>query len=134
MKMFARKSAAIFLAVLIVCMLPVMAFATASSTFFVVNSSGFRCTGSGTIVDNRGTATFNAVALPGSPVVPDENCPSEVWVLAYDSAGDLIGSTSSIGTRSNGATYMPRNKTIAYTYNTFEFMGVDLGGYILRDS
>lgn len=134
MKRFIRKSAAVFLAVMIVCTLPVMAFATVSNTLFVLNSSGYRCTGSGTIEYNRATATFNAVALPGSPVVPDENCPSEVWILAYDTDGDHIGSTSRYGTRTARATYVSDVEMIGRTYNTFKFMGVDLGGYTLRDS
>lgn len=67
------------------------------------------------------------------PIIPDDACACTVFVLAHNSSGELMGATTTNGTVYASATYKAPND-IADTYCTFEFNGVDLGGYILYNS
>lgn len=118
--------------VIVVLSLSITAFAV-SKTFFSLNCDGHRCTGSGSISGNKGTASFTATALPNEPILPDESYSCTVYVLAHDSSGALMGASTTNGTTRATATYYA-NQTIYDTYSTFRFNGTDLGGYILRNS
>ncbi len=128
-----RRMLAVLVCVVMVLSMAVVASAAASKTFFIKDSGGYQCTGRGTISDNVGTAVFSATALPLQPIIPDDACACTVFVLAHNSSGELMGATTTNGTVYASATYKAPND-IADTYCTFEFNGVDLGGYILYNS
>ena len=115
---------------LIICMsCPV--FASASKTFFTKTAAGFSCTGSGTVSDWSATAVLNAVSL--SKAVPPEYATCETWVMAYDSEGNYIGASTTSGNLRASATYISETE-IDFTYCSFEFTNIDLGGYTLNNS
>lgn len=128
-----RSLSALLVVVLALSAFPMAAFADASEAFFLTDCGGFRCTGSGKITATKATATFTATALSFTPTIPDEMCSSKVWLLVYDYAGELMGATTTNGTTNATATYIPSG-TVTHTFSTFEFMGEDLGKYILMNS
>ncbi len=129
MKM-SRRIVSLAVCVVMLLSLSVVAFAASSRTFFVGTYNGYTCTGKGSIDGTTGTATFTASVNEDLPHVPSEDCSCTVWVLAHDSNGQLLGASTSNGTIYAKATYIA-SATIYDTYCTFEFMGSDLGGYIL---
>ena len=106
-------------------------FAATTRTFFTKTAAGFSCTGSGTVSDWSATAVLNAVSL--SKAVPPEYATCETWVMAYDSEGNYIGASTTSGNLRASATYISATE-IDFTYCSFEFTNIDLGGYLLYNS
>ena len=103
----------------------------ASATFFTKTVGSHRCTGRGTVTDGMGQAAFNATALPGQPILPDEAYDSIAGVYAYDSAGKVLGWRYDTGHTNLVVTYKPNTGIIDRIYCTFNFNGESLGGYSL---
>ncbi len=115
---------------LVVMSISVVAFAATSKVFRRGVSNGYDYVCKGDISSLVATATFTATANENLPHPPERDCASEVWVLTYNQYGKRLGAAVT-----NGTTYTKATCTVSdaveYTYNTFEFMGTDLGGYIL---
>lgn len=125
-----RSVSAFLVLVIILSVLPVAAYA--ATTFFQRNWGGFSCTGSGTLSVNIATAHFHATALPNEPIIPDENCVSEIWIIALDSSGQSLGAVVKPGTTHADAE-LKTSATIYKAFTTFEFMNADLGTYSLEN-
>ena len=78
-----------------------------------------------------GQAAFNATALPGQPILPDEAYDCTVGVYVYDSAGRTLGWRVDNGHTSLVVTYKPSSGSIGNILCTFNFNGENLGGYFL---
>ncbi len=128
-----RKMVAILLCLIMVASMAVVASAATSRTFFNKKSGGYQCSGSGSIDNSTASAVFHATALPMQQIIPDVDCVSEVWILAYDTNGDYLGAVNTRGDVNATATYKA-SRTIDETYCTFEFNAADLGGYILSNN
>ena len=134
MKKSIIKTLSAFLVLLLVLsVLPMAAFASASETFFQTNCSGFRCTGSGLITSTRVNAYFSATALPNAAVQPDECYSSVVHVEVYNSTGTKTGETTSHGNTETSATYV-YSGAVHEILCKFEFAGWNLGEYTLPNS
>ena len=106
-------------------------FVSAAPATYVTNTVGSnRSTGRETVTDGRGQAAFNATAIPGQTILPDEAYACVVQVNAYNSSGVPIGAEFSTGDTSAIATYQTE-KTIHHIKCYFSFNGNDLGEYSL---
>ncbi len=125
-----RRMLAILVCLVLVVSMAVVASAATSTTFFNKKSGGYQCQGYGSIDGCACSAVFNAKALPMQQIVPDADCASEIYLLAFDSFGDRIGAEVTTGTVNAAAVYSGVT-AIEDIYCTFEFNGEDLGGYLL---
>lgn len=132
-KSIIKTLSAFLVLVLVLSVLPMAAFASASETFFLTNCSGFRCTGSGLITSTQVNATFSATALPNAAVQPDECYSSVVHVEVYNSTGTKTGEVTSYGNIYTSATYVPTG-VVHEIHCEFEFAGWNLGEYTLQNS
>ena len=132
-KSMVKALSALFAVILLLSVLPIMAFATVNSTFFRTDCSGFRCTGNGSLSSTTASAVFNATAIPLEPVPPADHCSSEIQILTYNSAGEYMGAATSTGTTYATVTCTPSG-IIAEAGYSFEFMGADLGVYLLENT
>ena len=130
MKKMVKRALALGICVVFVLSAAVFVSA-ASATFFTKTVGSHRCTGRGTVTDGMGQAVFNATALPGQPVLPDEAYNCEAWVFAYSNTGRPIGATHAIGDRSLVVTLNADSNNIHHIGCLFEFNGEDLGTYFL---
>lgn len=127
MKKSAMKAWAIFLVlILVLSVLPMAAFAAASNTFFTRSSSGYTCTGRGSISGNTAVSTLSATANLMEPIIPGVDCVADTWVAAYDSTGAYVGSEHIYGTTYANATFVsPRSISkigCGYTFNS-DYLG-----------
>ena len=130
MKKMVKRALALGICVVFVLSAAVFVSA-ASATFFTKTVGSHRCTGRGTVTDGMGQAVFNATALPGQPVLPDEAYNCEAWVFAYSNTGRPIGATYEIGDTSVVVTLNADSNNIHHIGCLFEFNGEDLGTYFL---
>lgn len=131
MKMY-RRLLVLVISLVLIFTLSTVAFASASRIFFTQTTRGYSCTGSGYISGTTATANLRATAIPGQSTIPSSDCYSEVWVLAYNSNDELIGSTSTRGTTTATATYIAA-ESISSTACAFKFLSTDFGLYILEN-
>ena len=103
----------------------------AASKSVVSNVNGFRCTGSGTVTSTFVSASFNASALPGTPVQPDEAYSSHISALVKDRYGNLLLNRYVKGTTSGSLYYSPSGTSINYADIGFDFMGSYVGGVLI---
>lgn len=114
---------------LVISILPITAFATTSRTFFIQNVSGYTCTGRGIIYDYSVSATFRATENVNEPLIPPEACSANIWVTAYDSYGNVLGSENK-----NGKTTVEASVACTNTYKImcgYLFNGTSLAPYEL---
>ena len=104
MKKMVKRALALGICVMLI-LSSVVFVSAASATFFTKTSGSHRCTGRGTVTGGKGQAVFNATAIPGKPIFPDEAYACVVQVNAYNSSGRLIGAEFSTGDTSAIATY-----------------------------
>ena len=131
MKKMVKRALALGICVMLI-LSSVVFVSAASATFFTKTVGSHRCTGRGTVTDGMGQAAFNATALPGQPILPDEAYDCFVWVNAYDSSGKLFGGEYETGHTSLVVTYKPSSgKIIDHISCSFEFEGEKLGEYNL---
>ena len=116
--------------ILVLCTFPLAAFAVVSETFFLARHVGYNCTGSGTLASHKATAKFNATVIPLEPSIHEDMCSCEVKITGYGTTGMITGSTTTYGTISASATYIPSGilKTALFE---FSFTGADMGDYTL---
>ena len=129
MKKMVKRALALGICVMLI-LSSVVFVSAASATFFTKTSGSHRCTGRGTVTGGKGQAVFNATALPGQQVLPDEAYACVVQVNAYNSSGVPIGAEFSTGDTSAIATYQTE-KTIHHIKCYFSFNGNDFGEYSL---
>lgn len=132
-KSIIKTLSAFLVLVLVLSVLPMAAFASASETFFLTNCSGFRCTGSGLITETQVNAIFSATALPNAAVQPDECYSSTIYMKVYNSAGTKTVEITSYGNTYTSATYIPTD-AVQKIVCKFEFAGWNLGEYTLLNS
>ena len=131
MKM-SRRILATILCLALVLSLAVVAYA-ASSTFVTGTRYGYRYNARGTISGLTATAKLSATAISGEVSIPSSDCSGDVWVLVFIDETNVIASAHNTGTLSTTATSTV-TQPIYKTYSTFEFTGLDLGGYRLYNS
>ena len=103
----------------------------AASKSVVSNVNGFRCTGSGTVTSAFVSASFNASALPGTPVQPDEAYSSYISALVKDRYRNLLLDEYVKGTTSGSLYYSSSETSINYADIGFGFMGSYVGGVLI---
>ena len=130
MKKMVKRALALGICVMLI-LSSVVFVSAASATFFSRPVGSHRCTGRGTVTDGMGQAAFNATALPGQPILPDEAYSCTVWVDAFNSAGELLGGRYDKGHTSLVVTYNANLGIIDNIHCTFNFNGESLGGYFL---
>ncbi len=106
------------------------AFATTSQTFFREAHYGYLCTGTGSYSETECTASLTASEINNAPHIPPDECHSDVWLYAYDSAGQYVGINYNNGSTSASVS-CKASKTIDQIKCVFKFTGRDLGTYIL---
>ena len=120
-----RSVSALLAVVMILSVLPVAAFA--ATNFFQRSVDGYTCVGSGAASASYATGTLRATANPSEPVTPGV---ARVFVYAYDSSNELIGSRSG-----SGETYASAQCVPSGSYTTakfvFTFNSTNLGTYYL---
>lgn len=129
-KSFKHNAFILVTMVMILSVLAIPALAV-SRTFFVKNVDSYKCQGSGSLSGTTASAAFTATALPNKPILPDEQYSSEIVIFAYNSANEMIGSSSRYGTTSAQASYTAPG-TISWSGYTFHFSGHHLGRYVIK--
>lgn len=133
MKKMVKRTLALGICVMLI-LSSVVFVSAASATFFKKTVGSHRCTGRGTVTDGMGQAAFNATAIPGQPILPDEAYTCFVWVNAYDSEGRMLGGAYDTGNTSLVVTYDPNSRSIIdYISCIFEFNRETIGRYFLHN-
>lgn len=125
-----RRTILLLTCLVLLASLPIAAFA-ASKTFFTTNVSGHRCVGSGQINGGVATSALKATEIAGEPIQPGETYQAYVWLSAFTSSGDRIGSTTSKGHLKTSARYSYSDGNIAKTETVFTFSDTYIGTYDL---
>ncbi len=107
------------------------AFATTSQTFFREAHYGYLCTGTGSYSEGECIVSLTASEINNTPHIPPDECHSEVWLYAYDSAGKYVGINYDNGSTSASA-QCKASGTIARIEYAFKFTGHDLGTYTIN--
>lgn len=130
-----RRILAILTCLILVMSLPNVAFAAASQTFFIKNSYGYRCVGSGSISGTTGKSTFTAETIPSQmQTIPPYTCECKVWVYVYDRNGRLLGGKFDFEGTVSAVTEYTADTSIGKIESAFTFNAVDLGYYTLYNS
>ena len=130
MKKTVKRALALGICVMLI-LSSVVFVSAASATFFTKTSGSHRCTGRGTVTGGKGQAVFNATAIPGKPIFPDEAYDCLIWVYAFDSEGKPLGAVFDTGHTSSIATYSSDLGHIDFISCSFNFNGENLGTYFL---
>ena len=126
---YTHKRVGLFLGITI-CVLTSMVVVYAA-TFFVTNSSGFHCTGTGTLSGQSYTAEFSAEALMGTPVQPYEFYSSSIMIIFHSDDYGFFGSVSKYGNISVFISGTENSYELDFTLTSFSFQGNNLGVYDL---
>lgn len=130
MKKISKKVLAVLTCLVFVLSLSAVAFADVSQVLCSGSYNGYNYTGRGQVSGYTARASFNAIENPNVSHVPPSDCTSEAWVLVYDENNKYIGSSNTEGNTSAVASYRYVGQ-IGMIGCQFEFMGKDLGTYVL---